>query len=132
MVASVLADFRAQGLYFLGGTADTGGMETNASPVLPLVVPVCMIRTRFLGPTDHQPARVVASMLADSKLRVVVSWNYTACGSDGHVPAVLALIAKANEKRAELSWPIIRMDHLQRCGDKLGDGFVWSVQEVRS
>lgn len=30
----MLADFRVQGLYFLGGTADTGGMEPNASPVI--------------------------------------------------------------------------------------------------
>ncbi len=33
-LASLLADFRVLGLYFLGGTADTRGMETNATPVL--------------------------------------------------------------------------------------------------
>ena len=33
-LASALADFRVLRLYFLGGTADTGGMETNASPTI--------------------------------------------------------------------------------------------------
>lgn len=103
-------------------------METNATPVLPRIVPVCMIRTRFLGPTDHKPARVAAMMLADSKTRVVVSWDYTACGGDGHVPAVLALIAKANEQRAAIGWSLLTVDHLQRCGED-GGGYVWAVQE---
>jgi hypothetical protein len=90
--------------------------------------PACMIRTRFLGPTDHKGARVVAEFLADKRTRVVVSWDYSSCGSEGHIPAVLALVAKANKQRAEMGWSLIDARSLLSCGED-GGGYVWCVVE---
>ncbi len=103
-------------------------METNATPVLPRIVPVCMIRTRFLGPTNFRGARIVASMLADRETRATVSYPYERSGSDAHVPAVLALIDKANAERDAMGWPRIVVGSLLSCGED-GGGYVWAVQE---
>lgn len=92
-------------------------------------VPVCMIRTKFLGPTNCRGARIVASFVADAKSRATVSFPYEASGSDAHIPAVMALIDKANAERAAMGWPIIRPDCLLSCGEDAG-GYVWAVQEV--
>lgn len=46
-LAPMLADFRVLQLDFLGGTADTRGMETNATPVL-----LPLVKT-LRGYTDH-------------------------------------------------------------------------------
>ena len=109
-------------------------METNASPVFQIrTAPACMIRTRFLGPTDHRGARVVAEFVADKRSRVTVSWDYSHCGSEGHIPAVLALVAKANKERDAMGWSRIDARALLSCGED-GGGYVWCVvesQEVR-
>jgi hypothetical protein len=106
-------------------------METNASPVSQIrTAPACMIRTRFLGPTDHKPARVVAEFLADKRTRATVSWDYSQGGSEGHIPAVLALVVKANMQRAEWGWPRIDVLSLLSCGED-GGGYVWCVVESK-
>ena len=94
-------------------------------------IPACMIRTHFLGPTNFRGARIVASFVADAKTRVTVSFTYEASGSDAHIPAVLALIEKANAERTAMGWPLIRPECLLSCGED-GGGYVWAVQEVRS
>lgn len=91
--------------------------------------PACMIRTHFLGPTNYRGARIVARFLADAKTRVAVSWDYSHTGSEGHIPAVLALIDKANKERADMGWSLIRPECLLSCGED-GSGYVWCVQEV--
>lgn len=104
-------------------------METNASPVPQIrTAPACMIRTRFLGPTDHRGARVVAEFVADKRTRATVSWDYSMTGSEGHVPAVLALVAKANKQRAEMGYSRIDARSLLSCGED-GGGYVWCVVE---
>ena len=92
-------------------------------------VPACMIRTHFIGPSNYRGARIAASFVADRKTRVVVSYQGEATGSEAHIPAILALIAKANKERAAMGWSLIRPDCLLSCGED-GGGYVWAVQEV--
>lgn len=50
----MLADFRVLALYFLGGTADKEGMETNANPTATLA--------RIMGAIDAGATVIVATM----------------------------------------------------------------------
>ena len=59
-LASLLADFRVLRLYFLGGTADNGGMETNATPVLPTL----HVRRWRISPIGSVSERTVARTIA--------------------------------------------------------------------
>lgn len=54
------------------------------------------IQTKFLGPTNHRPARVKAWADAGS---VVVSWDYSLGVPDNHEAAAVALAKK-------LGWPL--------------------------
>lgn len=51
------------------------------------------IRTRFVGPTNYRPSRVIATddaFLRDSRRRKVVSWDYQLDGAENHMAAAQA------------------------------------------
>lgn len=54
------------------------------------------ITTRFCGPTDHRPARVVATHKRDSAqtIRATVEWNHAADAGENHRAAALACLAR--------------------------------------
>lgn len=55
----------------------------------------CLIKTRFLGPTNHRNSRVVATHKwcdGDTK-RVVISWDHNLDAQDNHLAAAQALAA---------------------------------------
>ena len=63
-------------------------------------------------------------------MRVVVSFDYSASSSDAHLPAIVALITKANAKRDAMNWPRIDARSLLSCGED-GGGYVWCVVESK-
>ena len=54
------------------------------------------ITTRFCGPTDHRPARVIATHKRDSQqtIRATVEWNHAADAEANHRTAALACLAR--------------------------------------
>ena len=55
----------------------------------------CLIKTRFLGPTEYRGSRIVATHKwcdGDTK-RVVISWDYALDAQDNHLAAAQALAA---------------------------------------
>lgn len=55
----------------------------------------CLIKTRFLGPTNYRNSRVVATHKwcdGDTK-RVVISWDHNLDAQDNHLAAAQALAA---------------------------------------
>lgn len=61
------------------------------------------IVTRYLGPTDHRPSRIVATHKRDSErtFRATVEWDHSLSAEDNHRAAALACLA-----RAEFSQPM--------------------------
>ena len=54
----------------------------------------CLIKTRFLGPTNYRNSRVVATHKwcdGDTK-RVVISWDHNLDAQDNHLAAAQALV----------------------------------------
>lgn len=76
------------------------------------------ITTRYLGPTNHRPSRIIAQCNAG---RLVVSWDYALNIEDNHGAAAQALIAKLGwtTKRwptSPLSWAMGSIDHTPKGG----------------
>lgn len=55
----------------------------------------CLIKTRFLGPTNHRGSRVVATHKwdRDTTKRVTVSWDHALDAEENHLAAAKALAA---------------------------------------
>lgn len=51
------------------------------------------IRTRYVGPTNTQPGRIVADA-GDRASRVVVAWNHALNTDDNHAAAAVAVTKK--------------------------------------
>jgi len=55
----------------------------------------CLIKTRFLGPTNYRGSRIVATHKwcdGDTK-RVTIGWDYALNAQDNHLAAAQALVA---------------------------------------
>lgn len=51
------------------------------------------IITKYVGPTNYKPSRIIASTMSDKPVRLTVSYEYKR-GNLDHVDAAKALIAK--------------------------------------
>ena len=59
------------------------------------VVPRQIVRTKFLGPTDHRPARVKATTISGKS--VTLSWDHALNMDENHARAAQSLIEQMNE-----------------------------------
>ena len=62
-----------------------------------------VIRTNFLGPTNHRGSRLSARYARDMETtyRVVVDWVYSQTPEQNHQRAAQALLNKVNSERAD-------------------------------
>ena len=70
-------------------------MSVSTGDYLDIDARGCLIKTRFLGPTNYRNSRVVATHKwcdGDTK-RVVVSWDHSLDAQDNHLVAAQALAA---------------------------------------
>ena len=65
-----------------------------------------VIKTKYLGPTNHRGSRVKATMdlYANHPVSVVVSWQYDGDELDTHDSAALALLAKVRAMKGFECW----------------------------
>ena len=62
-----------------------------------------VIRTAFIGPTDHKGSRVTARFARDNETtyRVYVEWDHSIDAEQNHFRAAQTLLNKFNAKRAD-------------------------------
>lgn len=72
-----------------------------ASNYMSEALPCAMVETRYLGPTNTKPSRVVAKHVSVGT-RVVVSWDHALDVADNHAAAARACIEKGAAEARKL------------------------------
>jgi hypothetical protein len=97
------------------------------------------IRTRYCGPTDNHPARVVAGFLSrwheEDPGFLITPWAHDLDTIENHYAAALSLVQRFNAGREKVADPTLRTTRLRLAGFvvNLGNayGFPYSVEAVR-